>query len=233
VKLKYYTALFCLFFTGYAFAQPADSDPYEPFNRSMYKFNEFVDNIFFKPVATVYQKVLPSFVRTGVSNVFSNIDMVPTVFNDALQGNSYNAGRDTWRFLINTTVGIGGLFDVARHLNLPLHHEDFGLTLVKWGYQDSSYLVLPFVGPGTIRDMLAKPVDYGTSIYPYIDDTSGYIIYGTEVINIRANLLQYDTVLKQAFDPYVFVRNAYLQKRKESSNGEVQDQGSSLAMSKE
>ena len=234
MKVKYLIALLCFFFTGCAFAQNTDTDPYESFNRAMYKFNEFMDKILFKPVATGYQKVLPSPVRTGVTNIFNNIDMVPTVFNDALQGDSYCVGRDSWRFLINTTAGVGGIFDVAKHLDLPPHHEDFGLTLVKWGYQDSRYLVLPFLGPSTIRDTLSKPIDYGTSMYPYIDDdTTAYTIYGTDVINTRANLLQYDNVLKQAFDPYVFVRNAYLQRREGSSDGKVQAQGSSLAISRE
>lgn len=233
MKPKYLIALLCFSFAGNAFAQNTDSDPYESFNRPMYKFNEFMDKILFKPIAIAYQTILPSFVRTGVTNVFNNIDMVPTVLNDGLQGDSYCVGRDSWRFLINTTAGVGGLFDVAKHLELPPHHEDFGLTLIKWGYQDSHYLVLPFLGPSTVRDTLSKPVDYGTSIYPYVDDTTSYIAYGTDVINTRSNLLQYDNVLKQAFDPYIFVRNAYLQRREGSSDGKIQAQGSSLAISRE
>jgi phospholipid-binding lipoprotein MlaA len=221
VNSKHIMALLCLLSAGSALAQDNDIDPYEGFNRHIYSFNEFFDKILFKPLATIYQKALPSPVRTGVTHVFNNLDTVPTVFNDALQGDSYSAGRDTWRFLINTTAGIGGLWDVAKYMNLPPHHEDFGLTLEKWGYHNSSYLMLPFLGPSTVRDTLGLPVNYGTSIYPYIDADTGWIIYGADTINTRSNLLNYDNVLKQAFDPYVFVRNAYLQKRKQSENDDA------------
>ena len=221
-KAKATAALLCFSFTGCAFAQNIDNDPYQTFNRHVYSFNDFFDRILFKPVARAYQAVLPSPARTGVTNFFNNIDLIPTVFNDALQGNSYCVGRDSWRFLINTTVGIGGLFDVAKHLNLPPHHEDFGLTMAKWGYHHSDYLVLPFLGSSTVRDTLGLPVDYGTTLYPYVDDTTAYTAYGVYVINTRANYLQYEGVMKQAFDPYIFVRNAYMQKRQGLADGTTQ-----------
>lgn len=217
-------AVLCLSFAGCAYAQNNNIDPYETFNRHVYNFNDFIDKILLKPMATAYQKVLPSPARTGVTNFFNNLDLIPTVFNDALQGNSYCVGRDSWRFLINSTVGIGGLFDVAKHIYLPPHHEDFGLTLAKWGYHNSSYLMLPLLGPSTVRDTLGLPIDYGTNVYPYVDDTTSYVAYGTRAINTRANLLHYDGVLKQAFDPYVFVRNAYMQKREKLANGKIQAQ---------
>jgi len=210
---RYGALLFSLLLPACAFAQGENSDPFESFNRHMYAFNEGIDKVIIKPVATVYQTILPSFVRTRVTNFFNNIDLIPTVINDGLQGNTYNLGRDTWRFVINTTIGIGGLWDVATKINLPPHHEDFGLTLGKWGYQNSTYLVLPLLGPSTVRDTVGIPADYFSSPYAYMDDDTAYPLMGLDLVNSRANLLNYDNVLKQAFDPYVAVRNGYLQRR--------------------
>lgn len=208
-------AMVSLLLSGCATANhPYDpSDPYQNFNRPVYKFNEHVDTYILKPVATVYDKIMPWPAKDGVTNFFSNLNEIPTVFNDLLQGNFYQATSDTWRLLINTTLGIGGLFDVASHMDLPKNNEDFGLTLAKWGYTNSNYLVLPFLGPSTVRDTLGLPVNYVTSIYPYIDTNTSTALYATDVVNRRSNLLPYDRVWKQAFDPYVFVRDAYLQHR--------------------
>jgi phospholipid-binding lipoprotein MlaA len=141
---------------------------------------------------------------------------VPTIANDLLQFNFYQMTSDLWRFGINSTIGIGGLFDVATRINLPYYSNDFGLTLASWGYRSSNYLVLPFFGPNTIRDSLSIPVDYyGFSIYPYISPTSvRYEVYGVGIVDRRANLLQYQPVFEEAaIDKYVFMRNAYLQRR--------------------
>jgi phospholipid-binding lipoprotein MlaA len=219
VKVRIFIISFLLCLAGTASAQNKPNDPYEDFNRHMYLFDEVIEKVFFKPLATIYQTVLPSPVRTGVTNAFNNLGMIPTVINDGLQGNGSAAGKDTGRFLINSTAGVGGLVDVAKYANLPQHHSDFGLTMAKWGYKDSNYLVLPFFGPSTVRDALGLPVNYATTIYPYIDDTTSYALYGTNTINTRSNLLNYDNVLKQAYDPYVFVRDAYLQKRKGAIEG--------------
>lgn len=195
-------------------AQPMDEqDPYQDFNRHMYAFNEGVDKVLIKPLATGYQFITPDFLRTGITNMYQNINTVPTIANDILQADTADLSKDTWRVLINTTLGVAGFWDVASHLNLPQHKEDFGLTLAKWGYSHSNYLVLPLLGPSTVRDMMGLPVDYGTSIYPYVDDTTSYAIKAGDIINSRANLLNYDDVLKQTFDPYVAIRNGYLQKR--------------------
>lgn len=192
------------------------NDPYEPFNRSMFKINEFLDRYILKPVATVYNKIMPKPLAKGISNVYNNIDMVPTTLNDVLQGNFYQAASDAWRLGINTTIGIGGLFDVAQHMGLPPNYEDFGLTLARWGYVRSNYLVLPFWGPGTVRDVLGYPVNYyALSIYPYIKPVKyRYRIYLFGVLVRRADMLHYDSVMQQlAFDKYVFQRDAYLQHR--------------------
>lgn len=189
------------------------NDPYQDFNRHMFALNDSLDKAIFKPVATLYQTVVPSSARKGVTHVFSNLDEIPTVVNDGLQGNPRYVGRDSTRFLINTTAGVGGLFDVATDVGLQKHYEDFGLTLAKWGYKDSSYVVLPLLGPSTVRDTAGLPVDYVASIYPYLNEDTSMMLYGLYVVNARANLLTYNSVYDQAFDPYVFVRNAYLQRR--------------------
>jgi len=213
-KLFHVITTLCVFFTGAAFAQPMDDqDPYQNFNRHMYAFNDGVDKIVIKPLATVYQSITPDFLRTGVTNIYRNIDTIPTIVNDALQADTADLSKDTWRLLINSTIGVAGFWDIASHMNIPFHQSDFGLTLAKWGYKNSNYLVLPLFGPSTVRDTIGLPVNYGTSIYPYIDDTTSYSLQGLYIINTRANLLNYDGVLKQAFDPYVMVRNGYLQRR--------------------
>jgi phospholipid-binding lipoprotein MlaA len=218
-KFFHFITLLCVLFTGAVYGEPKDEqDPYQNFNRHMYAFNEGLDKIVIKPLATIYQAITPNFLRTGITNIFKNIDTIPTIFNDVLQADSSDLSKDTWRFLINSTVGVGGFWDVAYHMNLPFHQEDFGLTLAKWGFKNSNYLVLPFFGPSTVRDTIGLPVDYGTSIYPYIDDTTSHSIYALSVINTRANLLNYDDVLKQAFDPYVAVKNGYLQRRNNAIN---------------
>jgi phospholipid-binding lipoprotein MlaA len=194
----------------------ADIDPYENFNRHAFKLNQTLDKVFFKPVATVYKTIVPRPVTKGVGNFFSNLEQVPTIINDLLQANFYAATSDTWRFVINTTIGIGGFVDVASHMDLPAHSQDFGLTLAKWGYRSSAYLVVPILGPRTIRDTVAWPINYGVfSVYPYINDIAWRNgLTAGSFVNARAQLLEFDQTIKQAsFDPYVFQRNAYLQRR--------------------
>lgn len=195
---------------------PNSSDPYENYNRHAFQMNQKLDKVIFKPVATAYNTVLPWPAKKGASNFFSNLNMIPTVINDILQGNIHNTASDTWRFIINSTVGIGGLVDVASSIGLPSHSEDLGLTLAKWGYKNSNYLVLPIFGPSTVRDAVALPVDYQiTSVYPYIDPLSlRYSLISLNFTSVRAQLLDYEGVINQAsFDPYAFQRNAYLQRR--------------------
>lgn len=191
-------------------------DPYEKFNRVMYTFNDTLDTFILKPVATVYNKIVPKPLSKGISNVFYNIDTIPTVVNDVLQANFYQATSDAWRLGINSTVGILGLFDVAGNIGLEPNQEDFGLTLAHWGYKNSNYLVLPFFGPSTPRDAIGLPVDYYLfSIYPYIHPTrQRYELYGLGVVSRRASLLRYSDVMEQAsLDKYVFMRDAYMQRR--------------------
>lgn len=197
--------------------KPANpQDPYEPFNRKMYQFNDFIDTYALKPIANLYLKVVPKPVVKGISNIYSNIDTVPTVINDVLQVNFYQASSDFWRLAVNSTVGIAGFFDVATSIGLEPNKEDFGLTLARWGYTSSNYLVLPFFGPSTIRDGIGIPVDYyGFSIYPYITPVSQrYQLYGLGIVSHRADLLKFQQLFEQAsLDKYVFLRDAYLQRR--------------------
>ncbi|MGB8285782.1 MAG: VacJ family lipoprotein [Candidatus Aquirickettsiella gammari] len=212
--------LYLLLVSSSAFAidsdNDANNDPYENYNRHAFKLNQTLDKIFFKPVATVYKTILPWPITKGIGNFFSNLEQVPTIINDLLQGEFYDATSDTWRLLINTTVGIGGLVDVASKIDLPSHHRDFGLTLAKWGYTSSAYLVLPILGPRTVRDAVAWPINYGVfSVYLYINDIAWRNgLTWASFVNARAQLLDFDQTIKQAsFDPYVFQRNAYLQRR--------------------
>jgi phospholipid-binding lipoprotein MlaA len=191
-------------------------DPYEEFNRGVYQFNKKFDYYLLKTVATIYKTILPNFVIKGIGNFFSNLGQLPTIGNDLLQGEFYQATGDTWRLLINSSAGILGLFDVASQIGLPKHSQDFGLTLAKWGYRSSNYLVLPFFGPSTIRDTLGLAIDYNAlSVYPHVNPKNDrYALIGANFVNQRANLLNLDDVVQQAaLDEYTFIRDIYLQRR--------------------
>jgi len=196
---------------------PSSDDPLEGFNRSMYAFNENLDTYVLKPVAKGYRAVLPSPVRTGVSNFIGNLHDPVIMLNNALQGKFSDALSDFWRFVINTTIGIYGLFDVASALDLPKHNEDFGQTLGKWGAGEGVYVVWPFFGPSTLRDTGGDIVDW--QFYPpnNTEETSTRDkLYVLEVVNRRAQLLDAGDILEQAAgkDPYVFVREAFRQRRR-------------------
>lgn len=191
-------------------------DPYQNYNRHAYKLNDTLDKVIFKPIATAYSSILPNPVRKSISNFFSNLAIIPTIANDLLQVKFEQATSDTWRLFFNTTLGIGGLFDVATKMGLPEHYEDLGLTLAHWGYTSSAYLVLPILGPSTVRDAITLPVHYNyLTIYPYIQDkTVSYGLVGLNFVSKRADLLDFDGTIQQAsIDPYKFQRNAYLQRR--------------------
>lgn len=193
-------------------------DPYEKFNRAMFKFNDALDRWLLHPIAKGYDTVLPSPIRKGISNFFANIDMLTTIPNDLLQGKTAYFVADTWRFMLNSTLGIGGLFDVATRAGLPKHSEDFGLTLAYWGGEDGlkpqPYLVLPFLGSTTTRDAFAKIPNAATWPFNYVQpEYYNYGALGLNVVNKRANLLPADKLVEDAFDPYIFVRSAYLQSR--------------------
>ena len=197
-------------------ANATTADPYERFNRIMFQFNEVADRLVIKPVATLYIKIIPKPLSKGLSNFYNNIDTIPTVANDFLQANFYQGTSDAWRLTLNSTVGILGFFDVASSMGLEPNKEDFGLTLAQWGYRNSNYLVLPFLGPGTVRDQIGWPINYYfLTIYPYIYPVAERNeLYLTGLVVKRAELLRYQNVLAEAsLDDYTFIRNAYMQRR--------------------
>lgn len=197
--------------------QNTTNDPYERLNRNVFKFNDFMDTYFLKPVATLYNKIVPKPLNKGIHNFYSNLGELHTIGNDVIQLHFAQSLNDMWRFAINSTIGVGGLFDVAERMQLPYYSNDFGLTFAHYGWVDSNYFVVPFWGPSTIRDTASMPVDYWTfEVYPYIYPYwKRYALYGIGVIDRRAQLLRYQSLFEAAaVDKYVFIRNAYLQRRR-------------------
>jgi phospholipid-binding lipoprotein MlaA len=195
----------------------AANDPFEGFNRAMYTFNDTLDRYFLKPVAQGYRAVTPKPVRTGVSNFFSNLFEPIVMLNSLLQGKVANAGSDLGRFVTNSTVGLFGLFDVASHWGMARHEEDFGQTLGKWGFSEGPYLVLPILGPSTIRDGVGTTVDFYTHPVSYMEQRSTATkVNSLRIIDARSRLLEAGDILEQAAgdDPYIFVREAYRQRRR-------------------
>jgi phospholipid-binding lipoprotein MlaA len=205
--------------------KPDPRDPWERMNRSTYAFNDAVDRAVAKPVAKAYVKVMPRFVRTGVSNVFNNLNTLNTIVNDVLQGKMKQAGNDSARFLLNTTFGIGGLYDAASKAGLEFNDEDFGQTFGKWGMKPGPYLVLPLLGPSTTRDTFGKLVDQFTYPVTYLEDDSTRIwIRLVSLLDTRAELLDLDEQIDRSYDRYAFIRNAWLQRREfQVTDGNVED----------
>lgn len=200
-----------------AMAQVANKteDPYETYNRSAYRFNKTMDQILLKPAATIYDKSLPAPVKKGVTHFFANLGEIPIVANNLLQANPGYAMANTWRFLLNSSLGVFGLFDVASAMGIPRNYTDFGITLRKWGLKSTPYLVLPLLGPSTFADTLAIPVNLQFTVYPYIDTSLAYGSFGLEMVAKRAEYLKYGSSADIVLDPYIFQRNAYLQQRAE------------------
>ncbi|WP_231758158.1 MlaA family lipoprotein [Microbulbifer elongatus] len=207
--------------------EPEQRDPWEGFNRAMFRLNDTADRWFLKPAATSYRQITPIFMQTGISNFFSNVHELNNVLNDVLQWKWKQAGNDTGRFLINTTVGIGGLFDVAQHMGLERSDgEDFGQTLAVWGVPSGPYVVVPFLGPFTVRDVPGDIVMWYTNPLTYYVDPNSleYTIKMVDVIQSRASLLQAESLLQGDRDRYVLMRDAYLQRREFLINdGEQED----------
>jgi len=191
-------------------------DPFEPFNRGIYQFNDDVDKAFIKPAAEFYRFILPDFMRTGVSNFFSNINDVIVALNSLLQGKLTQAGSDAARLIINSTVGLVGLIDVATEIGLEKHNEDFGQTLGFWGIGDGPYLVLPLLGPSSARDAVGWFGDYYMWPIGYVEsDLTRNLLIAVRFVAGRADLLEASRILETAaLDPYEFVRDAFLQRRR-------------------
>ena len=200
-------------------ASQANKDPLESINRGVYKFNDVTDKAVFKPVATAYKTVTPSPIRTGVNNFFSNLGSVTNILNNLLQFKFANAFSETGRFVINSTFGLAGFIDVAGMDKVPVHKEDFGQTLGYWGVGSGAYLVLPFIGPSSVRDTTGLIVDTTTSDPITYTHNIGEIrlhnqLRTAQFIDKRTELLDAkDLVDDASLDPYAFMRDAYLQRR--------------------
>ena len=189
-------------------------DPWESWNRGVYKVNDKLDRAVLKPVTKTYVRVVPSPIRTGITNFFANLNMTTVIFNDSLQGKLRAAGTDLGRLLLNTTVGLGGILDPATSAGLAHNNNDFGLTLGHWGVHPGPFLELPLLGPSDVRDGASSVVDTYTNPRQYIHNN--YVRYGLLVpyfLDVRASLLSLDETLKNVYDPYAFIRDAYLQRR--------------------
>lgn len=204
-----------LVMTGCATTNQTAGDPLEGYNRAMYKFNDAVDTAIVKPVAQGYDTVIPDPISHGVSNFFSNLDDITVIINDLLQGKFYQAYKDTHRFVVNTTVGVAGIFDVASLSGLNKNNEDFGQTLGVWGAEPGAYVVLPFFGPRNVRDTFGLVGDMFTDPVMYVEgDDARMAFVGTRIVDTRANLLKAEKVLDEAaLDEYSYVRDAYMQRR--------------------
>jgi phospholipid-binding lipoprotein MlaA len=195
-------------------AKPPPQDPWESWNRGVYKVNDKLDRAIAKPIARTYLRAVPAPARTGVSNFLSNLRTTTVMINDALQGKFGAAANDLARFVVNTTVGFGGLLDPATQMGLDKNEEDFGQTLGAWGVPPGPFLELPILGPSDTRDGPARIVDIFTAPTHYINNNwISYGIYGVALVDTRAGLLSLDDTLKKVFDPYAFIRDAYLQRR--------------------
>lgn len=195
-------------------ANPAD--PFEPLNRGVSSFNETVDDAVLVPVATAYQRVLPSMVRSGVNNFFNNIGDVWSLANNVAQLKLQGSAETFMRLNVNTFFGLGGLLDVASEAGIQRHEEDFGQTLGYWGVGSGPYVVLPLLGPSTLRDTVAKPLDYYGDPLAHMDDVRWRnSLVALRVVDTRAQYLRAGRLIGDAaLDKYSFTRDAFLQRRR-------------------
>lgn len=213
-------------------ANPDPRDPLESYNRSMTTFNEHVDAMVLKPVAIAYKDVTPAPVRTGVSNFFANLGDVWSFVNNVLQLRGEAAASSFMRVNVNTFMGLGGVLDIASELGIDRYKQDFGLTLGRWGMGTGPYLVLPILGPSTVRDTLALPVDMKGNVVSYVDPVSARnSLYALRAVEVRSNLLRAGAVLDSAaLDKYSFTRDVFLQVRSqvgEMHSADGKDDGNS------
>ena len=194
--------------------KPDPRDPLERLNRTTFAFNDALDRNVARPLARGYRRVTPDPIETGVSNFFANLEYPTVLVNNALQGKLGAAVSDTGRLLVNTTFGLGGVFDPATRMGLERHDEDFGQTLGTWGVPPGAYIVVPVLGPYSVRDGVASLADEFTEPRQYLeDDSTRWGLWAGKQLDKRARLLDADAVLERAGDKYVLVRSAYLQRR--------------------
>ncbi|MCW5223239.1 MlaA family lipoprotein [Verminephrobacter aporrectodeae] len=207
-------------------ANPDPRDPLESYNRGMTTFNEHVDTLLLRPVATAYREAVPAPVRTGVSNFFANVGDLWSFVNNVLQGRGEAAGNSFIRFNVNTFLGLGGVLDIASEMGIDRYRQDFGLTLGRWGVGTGPYLVLPLLGPSTVRDAFALPVDTQGNLLNHVDPLSARnSLYALRVVDLRSNLLRASSVLDSAaLDKYSFMRDVFLQVRSQAGEANNPDE---------
>lgn len=197
-----------------ATGESRSADPLETFNRQAYAFNSAVDRGVLKPAAKAYDAHAPKWFRRGVGNFFTNLRYPTTILNQLLQGKFLAAGQDTLRFALNTTLGLAGILDPATDANLPHHDEDLGQTLGRWGVPPGPYLMVPLLGPASLRDIPSRVADqYLQPFYWYDYGNGRWFSLALDLVDTRARLLPLDAALDRAFDRYAFIREAYLQRR--------------------
>ncbi len=195
-------------------AHPAD--PLEPWNRGVYQFNDALDRTVLKPVAKAYQAATPELLRRGVGNFFANLEDAWTTVNSVLQLKGQVAGESLTRFWVNTFMGLGGVLDIASEMQIPRHNEDFGQTLGHWGVGAGPYLMLPLLGPSSVRDTAALPAEWYGDLATHVEEeATRNTLIGVRVVHRRARLLKQEELLEgAALDKYTFLRDAYLQHRR-------------------
>ena len=191
-----------------------ESDPWEPLNRGIYAFNNTLDRAIMRPIAIGYRAIIPSFARRGVTNFSKNLRTPSSALNNFLQGKPRQGVSDIARFMFNSTLGVAGLFDVASAGGLEIYDEDFGQTLAVWGVPNGPFVVVPMLGPFTLRDAVALPVNIYTDLLIHYDNSSVRDkLYALRLIDLRARLLTVDRLLEDSKDPYITIRESYLQNR--------------------
>ena len=205
-------------------------DPLENRNRSIYAFNENMDEAILEPAADGYNYITPNFLQRGFNNFFGNVNYPITIINQLLQGNLEELLQDTLRFTINTTIGVFGLFDPASSIGFPEHDEDFGQTLAVWGVPEGPYLMLPFFGPKTLRSLTGDFTDVLFNPLLNIDDTNLKIkINLINILQDRSDLSTIEEELDNSFDPYQFIKDSYIQNRNyKINNGDITDDDEEL-----
>ena len=199
------------------------NDPFEDLNRDIFIFNEKLDEKLLKPAALTYRKVTPQFARTGVTNFFNNLEEIDTTINQVLQGEIKYAFNDAGRFVINSTIGLFGLIDVASKMGLEKHEEDFGQTLGVWGFNSGPYIMIPFLGPSNPRDLLSRPISsFLSGTFAMEDNDVKITLVGIDALETRERLLDAETLI--IGDKYIFVKDAYVQSREyEINNGSTEN----------
>lgn len=223
MKLKFF---FLTLLSLIAYSQESERDnidPFEDINRIVFNISDDLDQAVLRPAAEFYSEYTPLFLKNGITNVFSNLSEVDTIVNQLLQGKVWYAAQDTGRFVINSTVGIAGFFDIASSAGLEKHDEDFGQTLGYWGVPSGFYLFVPFLGPTTLRDILSKPTSWFLSgNFSVSDEEASIFLNVLDVIETRERLLIAENLI--VGDKYDFIRDAYLQSREYlAADGEIED----------